>query len=128
MCLMVDDRYKAVKLFRQESGSGQNAGLKQFVQKILPTIEQPQKKWRLPCRTVSRRRRPNNGRPTRQVELPCRTQQPVKLRFETRGEERITGRREVQRIWRDLCGQLSVAVEQGIADIGINDVLAVGTI
>jgi predicted outer membrane protein len=43
MCLIVDDHDKAVKLFRQESGSGQNAGLKQFVQKILPTIEQPQK-------------------------------------------------------------------------------------
>jgi uncharacterized protein DUF4142 len=48
MRLMVDDRDKAVKLFRQESGSGQNAGLKQFVQKILPTIEQPKKNGACP--------------------------------------------------------------------------------
>jgi len=34
---------KAVKLFRQESGSAHNAELKQFAQKTLPTIEQHQK-------------------------------------------------------------------------------------
>jgi putative membrane protein len=43
MHLMVDDHDKAVKLFRQESGSGQNAELKQFAQKTPPTIEQHQK-------------------------------------------------------------------------------------
>jgi putative membrane protein len=43
MRLMVDDHDKAVKLFRQESGSGNNAELKQFAQKTLPTIEQHQK-------------------------------------------------------------------------------------
>jgi putative membrane protein len=42
MRLMVDDHDKAVKLFRQESGSGQNAELKQFAQTTLPTIEQHQ--------------------------------------------------------------------------------------
>jgi putative membrane protein len=43
MRLMVDDHEKAVKLFRQESGSAQNAQLKKFAQKTLPTIEQHQK-------------------------------------------------------------------------------------
>ena len=43
MRLMVDDHDKAVKLFRQESGSAQNAQLKKFAQKTLPTIEQHQK-------------------------------------------------------------------------------------
>ncbi|HWZ67109.1 MAG TPA: DUF4142 domain-containing protein [Stellaceae bacterium] len=43
MRLMVDDHDKAVKLFRQESGSAHNAELKQFAQKTLPTIEQHQK-------------------------------------------------------------------------------------
>jgi putative membrane protein len=43
MRLMVDDHDKAVKLFRQEAGSAQNAELKQFAQKTLPTIEQHQK-------------------------------------------------------------------------------------
>ena len=43
MRLMVGDHDKAVKLFRQESGSGHNAELKQFAQKTLPTIEQHQK-------------------------------------------------------------------------------------
>src|SRR5438128_4058271 len=76
----------------------------------------------------SRRLWRTHGWPTRQVDLPRCTQQPVELRFETRGEECITGSGEVQRICRDLCGQLSVAVEQDIADIGIKDVLAVGTV
>jgi putative membrane protein len=40
---MVDDHEKAVKLFRQESDSAQNAQLKKFAQKTLPIIEQHQK-------------------------------------------------------------------------------------
>jgi putative membrane protein len=43
MHVMVDDHEKAVKLFRQEAGSAQNAELKQFAQRTLPTIEQHQK-------------------------------------------------------------------------------------
>jgi putative membrane protein len=41
--VMVDDRDKAVKLFRQEPTLAHNAELKQFAQKTLPTIEQHQK-------------------------------------------------------------------------------------
>jgi putative membrane protein len=40
---MVEDHNKAVKLFQQEERSGQNAELKQFAQKTLPTLEEHQK-------------------------------------------------------------------------------------
>ena len=43
MRVMIDDHDKAVKLFRQEAGSAENAELKLFAQKTLPTIEQHQK-------------------------------------------------------------------------------------
>jgi putative membrane protein len=43
MRVMVDDHDKAVKLFKQQAGSGHNTELKQFAQKTLPTIEQHQK-------------------------------------------------------------------------------------
>jgi len=40
---MVEDHEKAVKLFQQEEHSGHNAELKQFAQKILPTLQEHQK-------------------------------------------------------------------------------------
>ena len=40
---MVEDHNKAVKLFQQEERSGHNPELKQFAQKILPTLEEHQK-------------------------------------------------------------------------------------
>src|SRR5499433_4011125 len=41
--IMVDDHDQAVKLFRQEISSSHDPRLKQFAQKVLPTIEEHQK-------------------------------------------------------------------------------------
>ncbi len=43
MRAMVEDHNKAVKLFQQEERTGHNASLKQFAQKMLPTLEEHQK-------------------------------------------------------------------------------------
>jgi putative membrane protein len=43
MRAMVEDHNKAVKLFQQEERTGDNADLKQFAQKMLPTLEEHQK-------------------------------------------------------------------------------------
>jgi len=43
MQIMVDDHDQAVKLFRQEISSSHDPRLKQFAQKVLPTIEEHQK-------------------------------------------------------------------------------------
>jgi predicted outer membrane protein len=40
---MVEDHNRAVKLFQQEAHSDHNAELRQFAQKILPTLEEHQK-------------------------------------------------------------------------------------
>src|SRR5438445_3034993 len=64
----------------------------------------------------------------RPYALARRAQQPVQLRVETRGEERIAARGEMEPVGRDRCGQPSGAVEQDITDIGVKDVLAVGAV
>ena len=43
MRAMVEDHNKAVKLFQQEERTGHNPALKQFSQKMLPTLEEHQK-------------------------------------------------------------------------------------
>jgi putative membrane protein len=43
MRVMVEDHDQAVKLFRQEISSAHDLRLKQFAQKVLPTIEEHQK-------------------------------------------------------------------------------------
>ena len=40
---MVEDHNKAVRLFQQEAKAGRNSELKQFAQKVLPTLEEHQK-------------------------------------------------------------------------------------
>src|SRR5437879_3791663 len=70
----------------------------------------------------------SNAETVRRYALACRAEQPVELRVEARGEERIAARGEMQPVGRDCYGQLSVAVQQHIADIGIKDVPAIGAV